>query len=157
MGGRRQWGLFILFGGRNRSNIKGPTAGSHTGMFPINHAVVMDGVWQELHAVSTGMITPARGSVRFILFKTQVLPQGSSGTGQFLDWTDGYAAGLSKQDVLLTACRFSVMFSRSSLWQWVKATTWILPQECSCAQLTMCCSKFHSGDQNVSFQRTCTR
>lgn len=117
-------GLFILFGGRNRWNIKGPTAGSHEGMFPINHAVVMDGVWRELHAVSTGMISPARGSVRFILLKTQVLPQGSSGTGQFLDWTDGYAAGLSKQDVLLTACRFdSVMFSRSSSWQWVKVAT----------------------------------
>lgn len=38
-------------------------------------------------------------SVRFIWSETSVLPQGSSGTGQFQDWTGGYAAGLSKQDV----------------------------------------------------------
>ncbi len=38
-------------------------------------------------------------TVRFILLETRVLPQGSSGTGQFLDWTGGYTAGISKQDV----------------------------------------------------------
>lgn len=52
-------------------------------MFPINHAVVMDGVWQELHAVSTGMISPARGSVRFILFKSY--PKVPAGQDSF--WT----------------------------------------------------------------------
>lgn len=41
----------------------------------------------------------AVGTVRFILFETHVLPQGSSGTGQFQDWTGDYAAGISKQDV----------------------------------------------------------
>lgn len=44
----------------------------------------------------------AMRTVRFILFETHVLPQGSSGTRQFQDWAGGYAAGLSKQDVLLT-------------------------------------------------------
>lgn len=38
-------------------------------------------------------------TVRLILFETRVLPQGSSGTGQIQDWTGGYAAGVSKQDV----------------------------------------------------------
>lgn len=38
-------------------------------------------------------------TVRFILLETHVLPQDSSGTGQFRDWTGGNAAGISKQDV----------------------------------------------------------
>lgn len=45
------------------------------------------------------LCTDTAVTVRFILFETRVLPQGSSGTGQFRDWTGGYAAGVSKQDV----------------------------------------------------------
>lgn len=35
----------------------------------------------------------------YFVWKTHVLPQGSSGTGQFQDWTDDDAAGISKDDI----------------------------------------------------------
>lgn len=44
----------------------------------------------------------------FFCCETSVLPRDSSGTGRFLDRPGGYAAGPSKQDVLLT-----VVLSRS--------------------------------------------
>lgn len=38
---------------RKKLNIKETTAGSQ---ISINHAMLMDGVWQKVHAVSTGFI-----------------------------------------------------------------------------------------------------
>ena len=68
--------------------------------FSINHAKSIDEVPQEVHAVSAGCIfvqIQQGSSVRFIFSETYVLPQGSSGKGQFQDWTGGYAAeGISK-------------------------------------------------------------
>lgn len=53
----------------------------------------------------------AVSTVRFILSQTHVLPQGSSGTGQFQDWTGSYAAGRSKQDVYKQSKLSSAWFS----------------------------------------------
>lgn len=46
------------------------------------------------------LFLPAVKTVSFILSETRVLPQGSSGTGQFQDWTGGYAADISKHGCL---------------------------------------------------------
>lgn len=58
--------------------------------------------------------------MRFVLFETHVLPQGSSGTGQYQGRSGGYAAGTSKQDVYgqssaPTGSHFCLKVSRSEL------------------------------------------
>lgn len=59
-------------------------------------------------------------TVRFVLLETHVLPQGSSGTGQYQDRSGGYAAGTSKQDVyghssVPTGSHFCLEVPRSEL------------------------------------------
>lgn len=69
-------------------------------------------LWSMQSGRSSMLLLQRTGSEGFVFLffccETRVLPRDSSGTGRFLDRPGGYAAGPSKQDVLLT-----VVLSRS--------------------------------------------
>lgn len=83
--------------------LGGVGGGSHRNVFFL---------WSMQSGRSSMLLPQRTGSEGFVFLffccETRVLPRDSSGTGRFLDRPGGYAAGPSKQDVLLT-----VVLSRS--------------------------------------------